>query len=119
MAEMYYWPGGTWVKVEGGKAKVGVTEALLKKIPGGKISSIRFTPPGTRVKQGEKLAVIMAGKTSIVVESPITGVIEEVNQNLRGPNVTLILKDPYGEGSIAIIKPEKLEEDLKNLEKKE
>jgi len=107
MAEIYYWPGGTWVKVEEGQAKVGVTEALFKKIPGGRISSIRFASPGTKVQQGEKLAVIMAGKSSIVVESPITGVVEEVNQNLKDPN-----------DIIAIIKPENLEEDLKNLEKK-
>ena len=48
------------------------------------------------------------------IESPVSGVIDEVNEELK-ERPTLINDDPYGRGWIALLRPSNIDEDLKRL----
>jgi len=102
-----------WVKVlEDGTAKIGlddVGQALAKKI-----LFVRLRRPGAKVKKGKPLATIESAKWVGPLISPISGEIVSVNEQLR-KKPSLLNEDPYGEGWVAIIKPDNLEEDLKAL----
>jgi glycine cleavage system H protein len=112
--DLYYWaPKLTWAKVESdGRVRVGVTD-LAQRLAG-KIRFIRVKPKGITVAQGKGVATLETGKWIGPVESPVSGVIDEVNTALRS-KPTLVNEDPYGEGWIVVLKPTNLEEDLKNL----
>jgi len=107
--DLYYWPKGiTWAKIESdGRVRVGFTD-LAQKLAG-KIRFIRIRPKGMTVVQGKGVATIETGKWVGPVESPVSGIIDEVNEALR-TKPTLMNEDPYGEGWVAMLKPSKLEE---------
>jgi glycine cleavage system H protein len=107
--ELYYWPKGlTWAKVEpDGRIRVGLTD--LGQGIAKKIRSVHVRPKGKTVDQGKTVATIETIKWVGPIESPVSGIIEEVNELLR-EKPTLINEDPYGEGWIALLKPTKPEE---------
>ncbi|MBD3191505.1 MAG: glycine cleavage system protein H [Candidatus Heimdallarchaeota archaeon] len=111
---LYYYTGGDghiWVKkLEDGKVKVGFDD--FGQQLAGKILYVRALPPGKEQKKGSSLGTIETGKYVGVLRCPVTGTIIEINQKVKD-NPSLINEDPYGEGWIAIIEPDNLEEDLK------
>ncbi|MFQ6081221.1 MAG: glycine cleavage system protein H [Candidatus Bathyarchaeia archaeon] len=111
--ELYYWQKGlTWAKVESdGKARIGFTD-LAQKLAG-KIRFIRIKPKGVTVAQGKGVATIETAKWVGPVESPVTGVVEEVNMALRR-KPSLLNESPYDDGWIALVKMSKPDE-IKNL----
>jgi len=106
---LYYWPKGlTWAKVEqDGKVRVGLTD--LGQSIAKKIRSVRIRPEGKTVDQGKTVATIETIKWVGPIESPISGIIEEINEALS-KKPTLVNEDPYGEGWMALLKPTKPEE---------
>lgn len=112
--DLYYWPRNlTWAKIESlNRVRIGLSDVGARAA--GEIVFIRFRPIGTTVKQGQPTAVIESAKWVGPVESPVSGKIIEVNNELR-KNPKLIMNDPYGAGWIAVVEPSNLEEDLKNL----
>ncbi len=113
--ELYVWRrGNSWVKVEPeGTARIGVLHDVVKRYA--KISSLRIVvEEGAKVKQGDKIAMILVGKATITIESPVSGTIVKINASVR-TDPDIVRKDPTGEGWLAIIKPSNLDEDLKNL----
>lgn len=102
-----------WTKVlENGAVKIGlddVGQTLAKKI-----LFVRIRKPGTKVLKGKAVAVIESAKWTGPVPSPFSGEIIAVNENVK-KKPKLVNEDPYGEGWLVILKPEKLEEDLKAL----
>lgn len=102
-----------WVKILGnGTVKIGlddVGQTLAKKI-----LFVRIRKPGARIPKGKALAVLESAKWTGPLPSPLSGEIVAVNEEIkRRPK--LINEDPYGNGWIVILKPEKLEEELKTL----
>jgi len=89
---LHYFTGGdghVWLeKLDDGKIKVGFDDFGQKLA--GKILFVRTVPPGKARKKGSSLG------TQAVKDTP-----------------ALINDDPYGNGWIAIIEPDNLEEDLK------
>lgn len=112
LEDLYYSKYHVWAKVEAGVVRVGITDFMQKHV--GKIVFFSARPVGTRVEQGKPLGTIETGKWVGPIRSPVTGTISEVNVNLRA-NAGLIHTDPYGQGWLVVIKPEKLEEELKSL----
>ncbi|HDI75247.1 MAG: glycine cleavage system protein H [Thermoprotei archaeon] len=114
--DYYVWKKGhTWAKIEeNGLVRVGITDVGAKAA--GKIILIKIKPKGSKVVQGKPLAMAESAKWVGKVESPVSGTIEEVNENVvRNPS--LLSTDPYGDGWIALIRPSNLSEDLKKLVK--
>jgi glycine cleavage system H protein len=114
LEDLYYWPAKlTWAKLEpDNRVRIGITD--LAQSLAGKIRFIRVKPKGMKIEQGKGLATLETGKWIGPVESPVSGVIDEVNMAIRR-KPTIVNEDPYGEGWIAILKPTNLEADLKNL----
>ncbi|MEM2136863.1 MAG: glycine cleavage system protein GcvH [Candidatus Methanomethylicia archaeon] len=110
--ELYYTKDHEWIKIENGKVRMGISDYAQKELRD--IVYIELPTIGKRVKQFERLCSIESVKAVSDVYSPISGEVIEVNNKLeRSPE--LLNTDPYGEGWIAVIKPEKLDEELSNL----
>jgi len=114
--DLYYWcRGHTWAKIEGpDRVRVGLDDVGAKAA--GQIVFIRLKPKGSRVKQGDALGMLESAKWVGPIESPVSGEIVEVNEQLRR-QPRLVSSSPYDNGWIAVIKPTNLEEDIKNLVK--
>ncbi|MFW9850557.1 MAG: glycine cleavage system protein H [Candidatus Thorarchaeota archaeon] len=91
-----------WLKEEGGKIKLGITE--LGAFAAGKIKFIRLRPAGKDVKSGRSIGTLESGKWTGAVKAPVGGTIVEVNEALKD-NPALLNDDPYGAGWIAVIDP--------------
>lgn len=123
--ELHYWGrnpdgsvrGRTWAKLEpDGRVRVGLTDRGQDMA--GKILFIRLRPKGSSIEQGKPFGTIETAKWTGPLESPVSGTIEEVNEELRR-KPSLVNEDPYGRGWMVVIKPTKLESDLKSLLYKE
>ena len=104
----------SWLQLEAdGSARVG---AVLPHSREASVQAVRLPPGGEVVYQGLPLAgLTMADGSSLVVPSPVSGVVVSVNESLKGaPSV--LLSDPCGEGWIACICTTRLEEDVENCE---
>ncbi|MEM3670609.1 MAG: glycine cleavage system protein GcvH [Thermoprotei archaeon] len=100
---LYYLEGNqmTWIRIEGDVATVGLTDPAQTRA--GKILHVRMRSPGTQREKNKPLATIESGKWAGPVMSPLTGVVEKINEKLDA-SPSLINEDPYGEGWISQIK---------------
>ncbi|WP_026395511.1 glycine cleavage system protein GcvH [Acetobacterium malicum] len=120
MAEEYevrgipsYTQEDTWVKVMGdGNVKVGITDYAQKML--NEITYVDFPEVGSKVVQMESLGTVESSKSVSDIFSPISGIVEAVNEDLMD-DPEIINRDPYDAGWIIAITPSNLEEELKNL----
>ncbi|MEM0361930.1 MAG: glycine cleavage system protein H [Sulfolobales archaeon] len=112
--DLYYWrKGHTWAKVEGpDRVRVGMDDVGVKAA--GQIVFVRLKPKGAKVRQGEALGVLESAKWVGPIESPVSGEVVEVNEQLR-KQAKLLMSNPYDDAWVAVIKPSNLEADLANL----
>jgi glycine cleavage system H lipoate-binding protein len=80
----------------------------------GKVDRIDVVGLNRWVRQGQKLATIRSGDTTIDLVSPVEGVVTAVNKDIVD-DPTLITRDPYAGGWVAIVKSPDLALNLKNL----
>jgi glycine cleavage system H protein len=115
---IYVWrKGNSWVKIIDKEiVTVGVLPEAVKDFP--TITVFRFlVGRNSSVKQAGRIASIVYKKTTIFVESPLSGTVVELNEKLlRDPSP--IKTDPLNEGWLIRIKPEKISEELKTLEER-
>jgi len=90
-----------WVKVEGDKARVGITDHAQHEL--GDMVFVELPKVGQKVKKGAQFAVVESVKAASDVYSPIDGEVVEVNEELSNAPETLN-KSPYDEGWIAVLK---------------
>jgi len=102
-----------WLKIlDDGNVRIGlddVGQALAKRI-----LFVRLRRKGAKIAKGKAIATLESAKWVGPVPSPVSGVIVEVNEELRR-KPSLINEEPYGKGWIAVIKPDNLDEDIKDL----
>lgn len=110
--ELYYHPEHAWVKVEDGKARVGMNDMFQGS--SGDIVYVDLPFEGDSVEAGEVCGKIQSAKWIGKLVAPVSGEIVQVNEELENDS-TLVNKDPYGEGWIVVIEPGNLEGDLANL----
>lgn len=109
---LYYSKDYFWVKVEGNRARCGLTDYAQKMLKS--IVYIDAPKAGTEVTQGEVCGSIESIKTVSDLISPLNGKVVEYNSALD-KNPGLINSDPYGQGWIFIIESPNLKADLANL----
>ena len=105
--ELLYTDTDEWVRVEGDRVRVGVTDYAQKELKD--IVGVELPDPGTEARRGEPVAVLESVKATADVYAPLDGVIDEVNERLL-EEPELINRDPYGEGWIFTMKPSKREQ---------
>jgi glycine cleavage system H protein len=112
--EFYYTKEHEWLRVEGDKCRIGVTDYAQDSLH--EIVYVDLPKVGAQVTQMQSLGTVESVKAVADVYSPIAGVILEVNNELADAP-ELVNKHPYDKGWITIIRPDDLEKDLSTMMK--
>ncbi len=84
-----------WLKIEGDKAKVGITDHAQEELTD--IVFVELPEVGKEVGKGEELCVVESVKSVSEIYSPISGKITNVNQDLEDSPET-VNESPYDDG---------------------
>ncbi len=109
---LYYSKEHEWVKIEGDKCRVGITDYAQKSLH--EVVFVDLPKIGMNVSQSQSIGTVESVKAVTDVFSPVSGEIVEANQNLPD-RPELVNQSPYGDGWIAIIKPSNLDPEIKSL----
>jgi glycine cleavage system H protein len=110
--EFYYTKEHEWLRVEGDKCRIGVTDYAQDSLH--EIVYVDLPKVGAKVAQMQSLGTVESVKAVADVYSPIAGVILEVNNELADAP-ELVNKHPYDKGWIAVMKPDDLKRELASL----
>ena len=95
---LYYTDAGVWLRLEGHTARLGLSDFTQQR--SGDVAFAEVNPVGTALKPGDEFAAIETIKVDIVLPSPVSGAIVEVNPALEDAPEQ-INQDPYGQGWLA------------------
>ena len=95
---LYFNDTGVWVRQEGSVARLGLSDFAQQR--SGDMAFAEVKPAETVLKPGDEFASIETIKVNVILPSPVTGVISEINTALEGAP-ELINQDPYGKGWLA------------------
>lgn len=98
--ELKYSKEHIWVRVEGGRAVIGITDYAQEEL--GKVTSVELPEVGDELEQEDSFGSIEARKTVADLYAPISGPILEINEELL-ENPSLLNEDPYDSAWIAVI----------------
>ncbi len=91
----YFNSEGVWVRIEGNRAKLGLSDYLQQH--SGDIAFAEVKPTGTVLAIGDEFSSIETIKVDIALSSPVTGKVVSVNPGLETTPEVINL-DPFGEG---------------------
>jgi glycine cleavage system H protein len=89
-----------WVRLEDGKARVGITEYAQDAL--GDVVFVDLPEVGATVSAGESVSEVESTKSVSDIYSPVAGTVAEVNGDLADAPERLN-EDPYGEGWIFVV----------------
>jgi glycine cleavage system H protein len=99
-AELKYTRDHEWIKVEGNRVTVGITDFAQSSL--GDVVFIEVPTKGTEVMVGKAFSVVESVKAVSDIYAPLAGVVVKVNDAL-GDAPEIVNQDPYGNGWIAVI----------------
>ena len=100
---LFYSKNHTWAYLEKtGTAKVGLDDFLIKIVGDIKVNPLKFA--GEKLSKGDVLAKLSQNGKHLLVHSPISGEIVNLNDSIR-ETPELLHEDPYGDGWLYVIKP--------------
>ena len=109
--ELLYTREHEWVKLEGNRATVGVTDFAQHSL--GDIVYVDLPAVGTKIEAGATLATVESVKAVSEVFAPLSGAVVKINEDLpQSPES--VNQDPYGQGWIAVLEITQPEQ-VKNL----
>ncbi len=109
---LYYTKEFEWIKIEGEKVRVGITDYAQKQLR--EIVYAELPTPGSETKQNDPYGTVESVKSVSDLIAPISGTIEEVNSEVQS-KPELLNEDPYQKGWLLILKPTNLNTELTNL----
>ena len=109
---LYYTKEHEWLKVEDGKCRVGVTDYAQQSLH--EIVYVDLPNIGQSAKQGATIGTVESVKAVSELYSPVSGEVLERNEQLT-ESPELVNKEPYDAGWIVIVKPSRLDDELKAL----
>ncbi|MEG0015299.1 MAG: glycine cleavage system protein GcvH [Gordonibacter sp.] len=92
-AELKYTDTHEWVSLTEDMATIGLTDYAQDQL--GDLVFVNLPEPGDEASAGEAVADVESVKAVSDVVSPLSGTVEEVNEELLD-NPALINEDPYG-----------------------
>lgn len=101
-----------WVKWEDGLARIGLSDYIQQS--SGDVAFAEPEPVGTELAPGDDLGGIETIKVNLMLPSPLSGVIKEINPALEDAP-ELVNQDPYGEGWLAVVEVTNWEADRAKL----
>lgn len=99
--ELHYTESHEWVRVEGDKARVGITDHAQAELTD--VVYVELPKVGTKVDAGGQIAVVESVKAASDIYAPVKGEVVEANEALS-TNPALVNTDPFGEGWIFVLK---------------
>ena len=111
-ADRVYGGGGLWVLAEGGNVRIGLSDYLQQR--SGDVAFAEVKPVGTNLAAGDDLATIETIKVNVVLPSPVTGKVVEVNPS-TATAPEMVNQDPYGQGWLAVIEAAAWDKDQARL----
>ena len=98
--DLYYSKEHVWLRVAGGRGKVGITDYAQQEL--GEIIFLSLPDENSLVEQGDVFGTLESSKTVADLYSPLTGEIVSANKDLE-EEPTLINDDPYGNGWLVMM----------------
>jgi glycine cleavage system H protein len=99
-AELRYTREHEWAKVEGKRARVGITHYAQDQL--GDVVFIELPKVGAKVAQMQTFGVVESVKAVSDLFAPLSGVVVEVNQELT-QQPERVNRDPYGAGWLIVV----------------
>jgi glycine cleavage system H protein len=99
-AELRYTKEHEWARVDGNRARVGITHFAQDQL--GDVVFVELPKVGTRVRQLETFGVVESVKAVSDLFAPLSGEVVEVNPGLVA-HPEQVNRDPYGEGWLIVI----------------
>lgn len=109
---LYFSKDFEWVKIEGDKVRVGITDYAQKSLR--EIVYAELPSAGGEVKQNEPYGTVESVKAVSDLIAPVSGTIEEVNSEVSS-KPELLNEDPFTKGWLLVVKPANLQAELANL----
>jgi glycine cleavage system H protein len=110
--DRFYHHEGVWAKPEGQHVRIGLSDFLQQR--SGDVAFVEVKPQGTMVSFGDEVATIETIKVNIILSSPVSGKVIEVNPAMEMAPEAVNL-DPYEAGWLALIEAEDWETDRVRL----
>jgi glycine cleavage system H protein len=110
--DLYYTESHEWVRVEGGNARVGITDHAQAELTD--VVYVELPKVGTKAEARGQIAVVESVKAASDIYAPIKGEVVEANEALSS-NPALVNTDPFGEGWIFVLKMDS-PEDVQQLQ---
>jgi glycine cleavage system H protein len=98
--DLKYSTDHTWVRVEGDRATIGITDFAQSWI--GNLLNIDLFEEDSEIEQWGLFGTLETSKVSFELYSPISGTIIKRNNELA-EKITLINKEPYEEGWMIVL----------------
>ena len=99
-ADLRYTKEHEWARVEGSRARVGITAYAQEQL--GDVVFVELPKAGTKVSQMQAFGVVESVKAVSDLFAPLSGEVVEVNAELvKKPE--LVNQDPYGKGWMLVI----------------
>jgi len=109
---LYYSNDFSWVKVEGDKVRMGITDYAQKQLR--EIVYAELPEAGAELTQNEPYGTLESVKAVSDLVAAVSGTVEEVNEEAQS-QPELLNEDPYERGWLVVVKPSNLQADLANL----
>lgn len=98
--ELLYSPTHEWVRREGNRAFIGITDYAQNEL--GDITYLELPGVGDTVEAGQPFGIIESVKADEELFAPVSGTIAAVNQNaIDHPEI--INNGPYGDGWLIVV----------------
>lgn len=110
--ELHYSKDHEWVKSEGSKVTVGITDYAQNSL--NDVVYVELPELEKTVKQFDAMGAVESVKAASDIFSPVSGKIVDVNKRLE-QEPELVNKEPYGAGWIVTIEAASIKEDLTRL----
>lgn len=99
LAGLYYTKDHEWVRVEGDKAYIGITDYAQHSL--GSIVYVELPGVGDEIDMDDNLGVVESVKAASDIVMPVSGEVVEINEDLED-NPELINEAPYDNHLIAV-----------------
>lgn len=96
-----------WVRVDGGHARIGLSEHGLVAL--GEVKGVELPEIGDSIERGEALGELESRRTVTELISPVSGTISAINTDLED-SPSLVNDDPHHDGWLVEIELSDLEE---------
>jgi len=110
--DLHYTKEHEWLKIESDRCRVGITDYAQRSLH--EVVYVDLPNIGKSLTQSAIFGTVESVKAVSELYSPVSGEVVERNDKLVD-SPELVNQQPYGAGWIVVVKPSRLQDDLKTL----